>query len=442
MYRLPDCQSQNDFFYTVIANVSNKHAPAITTRFKNNDKPWNTVSFKHLITRRNRAWKAGLTDTFKKLRNLVNRTGRSLKYQYYHDRVERLKNDKPHNWWRDVKLLCGITTGDNNCFTNLTEGKMPIDPIMLPELINTFLLSVTDQVPPIDVSALDQIRQNLDSVPDQFIVSELSVFKALKHLKLSKSVCDEFLSNRVLKDLADVLAGPIYSLINSSIRQGVVPRQWKVARISPVPKIYPPVSIETNLRPISVTSSVSKVAESFLCQFFNEHFKSLVDDNQYGCTSNRSTTLASIKLSDLFFKCSDSPHKFIRILFIDFSKAFDLLDHNILMHKFLANDFPLHIIAWSLSFLHERCHYVKVGNATSVCSYSHAGAPQGTRCGPDVFKLLINYLRFELPYVKYVADTTIVSVSDDPTDSSLQSALDELREWCSRNGKIINAKKN
>jgi hypothetical protein len=111
------------------------------------------------------------------------------------------------------------------------------------------------------------------------------------------------------------------------------------------------------------------------------------------------------------------------------------------MHKFLANDFPLHIIAWSLSFLHERCQYVKVGNATSVCSYSHAGAPQGTRCGPDVFKLLINDLRFELPYVKYVDDTTVVSVSDDPTDSSLQSALDELREWCSPNGMIINAQK-
>jgi hypothetical protein len=94
------------------------------------------------------------------------------------------------------------------------------------------------------------------------------------------------------------------------------------------------------------------------------------------------------------------------------------------MHKFLANDFPLHNIAWSLSFLHERCQYVKVGNAISVCSYSHAG----TRCGPDVFKLLINDLRFELPYVKYVDDTTVVSVSDDPTDSSLQSALDKLRE--------------
>jgi hypothetical protein len=56
------------------------------------------------------------------------------------------------------------------------------------------------------------------------------------------------------------------------------------------------------------------------------------------------------------------------------------------------------------------------------------GAPQGTQCGPNVFKLLINDLRFDSPYAKYVDNTTIVSVSDEPTDSSLQSASAELCE--------------
>jgi hypothetical protein len=69
------------------------------------------------------------------------------------------------------------------------------------------------------------------------------------------------------------------------------------------------------------------------------------------------------------------------------------------------------------------------------------GAPQGTRCGPNVFKLLINDLRFDLPYAKYVDDTTIVSVSDEPTDSSLQSASAELCDWCSLNCMVINSKK-
>jgi hypothetical protein len=60
-----------------------------------------------------------------------------------------------------------------------------------------------------------------------------------------------------------------------------------------------------------------------------------------GCTVNRSTIHALIKLSDLFFRSSDCAHNFVRILFVDFSKAFDLVDHNILLRKFLENDFPL-----------------------------------------------------------------------------------------------------
>jgi hypothetical protein len=296
-------------------------------------------------------------------------------------------------------------------------------------------------VPAIDENAFNDIRHSLGDVPDNFIVPELSVFNALKRLKVTEAVNDEFLSNRIVKEFADVLAAPVCSLINSSIRQGVVPSQWKTARITPIPKVHPPVSVETDLRPISITSSIAKVAETFICQFFNEHFNSLIDENQYGCTFNRSTTHALIKLSDLFYKCSDSSGNFIRILFVDFSKAFDLVDHNILMRKFLENNFPLHIVAWSLSFLQDRTQYVKIGDVESFCGRAHAGAPQGTRCGPDVFKLLTNDLRFCQPYAKYVDDTTVVSISDDPADNSLQSATNDLLKWCNDNGMLINVNK-
>jgi hypothetical protein len=84
-----------------------------------------------------------------------------------------------------------------------------------------------------------------------------------------------------LIELADVLSGPICALINSSIRQGVVPTQWRQARVSPIPKVCPSAAIETDLRPISVTSGISKVAESFICQFFNWHFSDFIDNNQF-----------------------------------------------------------------------------------------------------------------------------------------------------------------
>ena len=143
----------------------------------------------------------------------------------------------------------------------------------------------------------------------------------------------------------------------------------------------------------------------------------------------------------MLFRSSDNPTNITRILFIDFAKAFDVVDHNVLLRKFLAYEFPPHIIAWSMSFLHERLQFVSIENRNSICRVLRAGTPQGTRSGPNDFKLLINDLSFDIDYAKYVDDTTVISVSDDPNDHSLQSAASRLMEWCSLNGMRINAKK-
>ena len=201
------------------------------------------------------------------------------------------------------------------------------------------------------------------------------------------------------------------------------------------------MSLEHDIRPISITSSVAKITESFISRFFNEHFQSFIDKNQFGCTKNRSTCLALIKLSEMLFSNADSSNVFIRILFVDFRKAFDLVDTNVLFNKFQEYSFPDHITAWHLSFLHERFQYVKIGNNVSDIRQSHAGAPQGTRCGPDDFKLLINDLDFQNPYLKYVDDTTVVTVSGDPLDEGMQVEADHLIGWCKPNGMQLNEEK-
>lgn len=443
LYYLTDCQMQADLFYTVLFDIVNRHAPLRIFKLKNNDKPWITQYFKQLVARRDVAYKAGSVVLFKKLRNQINRVGKSLKSQYYLDRVQCLKADKPRNWWQHIKELSGAVDISNRsvCFDNLSLNGERINPELLSDVINDFFVSVSGDISPVDSVTLSKLRDSLGVVPDCFIISEFSVYCALKHLKVNKSSCDELLSNRLLIDLADVLAAPICALINTSIRQGIVPSQWKIARVSPLPKLYPPLSVETDLRPISVTSGISKVAESFLCKFFNNYFDNFIDANQFGCTSSRSTVHALIKLSDIIFRCSDNSKDFIRILFVDFSKAFDVVDHNVLLEKFLAYDFPAHIIAWSMSFLQERTQFVSIRNNNSSCRVLRAGTPQGTRSGPNDFKLLINDLCFDIDYAKYVDDTTAVSVSDDPNDNSLQSATDQLLVWCNVNGMKINTKK-
>jgi hypothetical protein len=348
----------------------------------------------------------------------------------------------PRYWWQYVKQLSGsINSKQSDCFANLTRNDNQVEPELLSEVVNDFFVSVSSNIPSLDPNALDNLRDNLGEVPDCFIVSEYSVYNALKHLKINKSSNDDLLSNRLLVELADVLAAPVCALINSSIQQGYVPDQWKNARITAIPKVNPPLSIEHDLRPISVTSGISKIAESFMCKFFNIHFDNFIDPNQFGCTSNRSTTHALIKLTDLFFSASDNSNNIIRILFIDFSKAFDLVNHNVLLKKLLIYDFPIHIVTWSMSFLQQRTQFVHLMNNNSNSRVLQAGTPQGTCSGPNDFKLIINDLSFDIDYVKYVDDVTTASVSVDPYDSALKTASDHLSLWCKENGMILNIQK-
>ena len=96
---------------------------------------------------------------------------------------------------------------------------------------------------------------------------------------------------------------------------------------------------------------------------------------------------------------------------------------------------------WLLSFLSNRVQFVKAGDFVSESLNVHAGAPQGTRAGPNCFKLLIRDLCFNLPFIKYVDDVSVVSVSHSVSDDSLQRALVELLSWCTVNGMRLNTKK-
>ena len=122
-------------------------------------------------------------------------------------------------------------------------------------------------------------------------------------------------------------------------------------------------------------------------------------------------------------------------------KTFDLIDHDVLHTKFLECDFPTWLTSWSLAFLKDRTQFVKVGDFTSGSLVTNAGAPQGTRAGSNDFRLLINDLTCDAFYIKYVDDVSMVTVADDPTDSRMQTAVQQLFEWSKLNSLKLNGKK-
>ena len=133
-----------------------------------------------------------------------------------------------------------------------------------------------------------------------------------------------------------------------------------------------------------------------MCSFFNRYFNEYLDVNQFGCSAGRSTTFALVKLAHFLFNSTDHSDIFCRLLFVDFKKAFDLIDHNILLQKMHELNIPLHLSTWFMSFLNNRSQFVRVNNVgNSSLGITNAGTPQGTLSGPIDFKLLINDLIFD-----------------------------------------------
>ena len=183
------------------------------------------------------------------------------------------------------------------------------------------------------------------------------------------------------------------------------------------------------------------MAEVFVSRLSDDFYDDDNDVNQFGSVIGRSTTLALVKLFHELFEASDNSNNIIRILFVDFSRAFDVVNHNVIKRKLEEKNSPVILTNWLLSFLNNREQFVRVNDRNSDCLVINAGAPQGTRAGPNCFKLLIRDLSFRIPYIKYVDDVSVVSISSDANDDSLQQALRELLSWCAVNGMHLNTNK-
>ena len=441
MYMLDDSQEQANILYSVLLEAVNKYAPIKRLTFKTNDKPWISSHFKDLIDARNKEFVNGRSDEYKRLRNKVHRVSKQLQKKYYNQRIKNLKTTNNSKWWKEIKGICGLQQTSNYSIGNLTYRNEPITDNELPELVNEFLCSLTSEVAPLASSVMDQLRSELNVSNDGVVISEFEIYQALTTLKYQKASLSDAIPNKLLINLADILAAPIAAVVNSSIRTGCVPREWKISRVTLVPKVNPAFRVENDFRPISISCPIAGVAERIISRHFDDHFTFHQDPNQFGVTKDRSTVLALVKLCHILFTASDDCCNYIRILFIDFTKAFDLIDHNVLLSKFVDYEFPLWLKTWSLSFLHERSQFVKTGDITSSARTINAGAPQGTRAGGNSFKLLINDLDSSIHCIKYVDDVTIATVSSDPFDGRMQSAFEELTEWVHVNKLILNAKK-
>ena len=289
---------------------------------------------------------------------------------------------------------------------------------------------------------------NLASVKN-FEFNDVSVDfvrKELSSLKVNKSSGLRDIHTPFLKTGADVLAAPLTYIFNLSLHNAIIPRSWKCATVTPLHKDGS-VSDPNNFRPISVLPVVMKIFNRAVRSQIYQHLSTnkLLSSHQSGFRPGHSTTTCLLDVSDFILKNMDQGC-LTGGLFLDLSKAFDLIDHSILKFK-LAHvgilDYALH---WFDNYLTGRTQTVCVHGTSSEPMDLNFEVPQGSVLGPLLFLIFINDLPNcvkQSKVVLYADDTALFFVNKDvmTIERVLEEELNSLNNWFHENGVIVNCSK-
>ena len=275
--------------------------------------------------------------------------------------------------------------------------------------------------------------------------SENVIIDAIKELSPNSAAGPDGIPASLLINCATEIAPLLKCIFTSSFSKGCIPPSFKRAAIVPIFKSGDKC-LPGNYRPISLTSVICKVYEriirkqvfSFLCD------KNCLNDTQHGFRSGRSCLSALLDVYD------DVMHMLNRVstvdmVYLDFAKAFDKVDHGILLHKVKDLGITGKLGQWFYHFLTNRKHFVRLPGGLSDDHPVISGVPQGTVLGPLLFIIMIADINRDVVSSKLISfadDTRVYSQIADTEDcDSLQQDLNAVYKWASDNNMFFNAKK-
>ena len=274
-------------------------------------------------------------------------------------------------------------------------------------------------------------------------ITNEDVQKQLRKVKPNKAAGPDGLPAKLLHKCADSLAPAFQPLFQKSIEIGTIPKLWKTSTIIPVPK--KPKSKElNNFRPVALTPLPMKCLEKIVLKNLLPFIEPHLDPLQFAYRSGRGVEDAIAVLLHKLLKHIETPSHYARILFADFSSAFNTMQRHILIEKLQNVQVPTELVQWTLDFLSDRRQRVKVGDTLSPELTTNTGAPQGCVLSPFLYITYTNNCQCSgnCTCIKFADDSAILGlISDSDSETQYFQAIDNFSNWCNKHHLELNVSK-
>ena len=427
-----DVNAKFNRFLSSLDELVKAHAPLKKLSKKDikfRNKPWISGKIQKMMRIRDNLLRKirknnsqSLADLYKKFRNRVSESLRESKASYFYNYFQKDSNNMKQ-LWSGIKSVISIRKSSNvNVISKLKDsnGNVTSDPAVIANIFNKYFVNVshdiTKNIPRSKKSPMDFMGVR---VGNSFFTAPSTAFEIsdiISLLKSGKSLGPNSIPMKILKCLSSLISSPLSQIINESFQPGIFPDKMKLAKV--IPLFIKGCSLTAaNYRPISLLSVFSKITEKVMYErlynFLLKH--EILYELQFGFRASHSINHALVSLTEAIKNSLDN-RKFGCGIFIDLQKAFDTVNHDILLMKLEHYGIRGTTLDWLKSYLSDRKQYVSVNGSNSSCLNVTCGVPQGSVLGPLLFLIYINDLprsSSKLTFYLFADDTNIYYESNN-----------------------------
>ena len=465
LLQIQDVDEVTERFTAALCVCADSQQGVKEIKIKRNKAEWVTGELLEMLEKKEKLYikqrktrKQDDVRAFKQLNNKISNMKQYLKVQFHKRKLDTKDSEE---LWKHGKDVLGYVQPGPPTTINV-DGNLTSDPQMIADVMNkAFIEKIKkhrESIPVVNQDPLQYTREwtencgLLDGNVQMMWRDEVHpsiVEKAIKSLSNSTAEGHTGLNTQCLKILRNKILKYVTHIVNLSLKQGVFPRLWKVAKIMPLHKSGCKFTTG-NYRPVALLEPMSKILERIVEWRIRDWLTQggLLADQQMGYRPNRSCQTALLTVQDRILKNSEEGHDTAAIL-CDLSAAFDTIPHSTLLNKMKLYGFNHQAIKWFQSYLSGRWQFVKIGSKSSKMLKILQGVMQGSILGPLLFILYINdivmiLLIIWLLILIYADDTSLLlQLTDDPVENQrrIDQVMELLTRYMASNGLKFNFKK-